>query len=745
MSGNAVISPGIEERFLIEGMDCASCVNRIETTIKKLPGIESASVNLATGEACVLYQPEQIASQKIKDAIDRIGYHAVDLPATKESYSVLETERASEHKKRLREFYVALALTLPIFLIEMLMIEFRGVRYFELLLATPVVFWSGSQFFVGAYKAARSKTAEMNTLVALSTASAYIFSVLVTLNPTLFSQHSEHTTVYFEAATVIITLILLGRLMEQRAKGKASAAMRSLLKTQATTATIIHNDKPQIVAIESVKIGDIIRVNAGEKIPVDGMITSGNASIDESMMTGESQPQSRESGNEVIGSTNLISGSIEYRATRVGENTVLRQIVRLVEKAQGSKAPIARLADVVSGYFVQAVLAIAIVAGVVWYFVGPEPHLNFALLIFVSVLIIACPCALGLATPTAILVATGRAGERGILIKNGEALENAHKLDTIILDKTGTITTGVPLLKQIITENGFDEQTLLQLAASLERKSSHPLAKAIVKAAEAKEHSLEDVEQFQMSEGKGISADVHNKKIRLGNFDFINEGNILTPQHREQYTRLMSSGESVILMTINGVFAGWFLIEHSIRESVGKAVASLKALGLEVVMLTGDNEDSAREIASRVGISNILANVLPYQKAEHVRLLQQRGKKVAMVGDGINDAPALAQADVGFAIGSGTDVAIEASDITLIRGDLNGVVEAIELSKKTMRIIKQNLFSSFLYNSLGIPIAAGLLFPVFGWLLNPMIGSAAMALSDVSVILNSLRLKKFRA
>ncbi len=745
MSGNPVISPSIEDRFLVEGMDCASCVSRIETTIKKLPGIESASVNLATGEACVLYQPEQIGSQSIKDAVDRIGYHAVDLPATQESFAALEVKRASDHKKRLREFYVALTLTLPIFVIEMFMIEFAGVRYLELVLATPVVFWSGAQFFIGAYKAARAKTAEMNTLVALSTASAYIFSVIVTFYPALFSQHGEHATVYFEAATVIITLILLGRLMEQRAKGKASEAMRSLLKTQATTATIIVNNLAQIVAIENVKIGDIIRVNAGEKIPVDGVITSGTANIDESMMTGESQPQSRESGNEVIGSTNLISGSIEYRATRVGENTVLRQIVRLVEKAQGSKAPIARLADVISGYFVQAVLAIAIISGIVWYFVGPEPHLNFALLIFVSVLIIACPCALGLATPTAILVATGRAGERGILIKNGEALENAHKLDTIILDKTGTITTGVPVLERIIVENGFDENTVLSLAASVELKSSHPLAKAIVRNAEEKKLSVATAEQFAMTEGKGISATVKNKKLLLGNFEFLKSNEIITEQHRKQYDALTLGGASVILMSIDAQFAGWLVIEHSIRESVAKAVASLKALGLEVVMLTGDNEDSAREIASRVGITNVLANVLPYQKAEHVRLLQQSGKKVGMVGDGINDAPALAQADVGFAIGSGTDVAIEASDITLIRGDLGGVVEAIELSKKTMRIIKQNLFSSFLYNSLGIPIAAGLLFPVFGLLLNPMIGSAAMALSDVSVILNSLRLKKFRA
>ena len=745
MSGNTVIAPGIEERFLVEGMDCASCVSRIETTIKKLPGIESASVNLATGEACVLYQPEQIASRNIKDAVDRIGYRAIDLPATKESFAALEAERASDHKKRLREFYVALALTLPIFVIEMFMIEFPGVRYLELVLATPVVFWSGAQFFIGAYKAARAKTAEMNTLVALSTASAYIFSVIVTFYPALFSQHGEHSTVYFEAATVIITLILLGRLMEQRAKGKASEAMRSLLKTQATTATIIVNNSPQIVAIENVKIGDIIRVNAGEKMPVDGIITSGNGSIDESMMTGESQPQIRESGNEVIGSTNIISGSIEYRATRVGENTVLRQIVRLVEKAQGSKAPIARLADVISGYFVQAVLAIAIIAGVVWYFVGPEPHLNFALLIFVSVLIIACPCALGLATPTAILVATGRAGERGILIKNGEALENAHKLDTIILDKTGTITTGVPVLERIIVERGFDEQTLLTLAASVERKSSHPLAKAIVRSAEEKKLSFATAEQFIMTEGKGISATINNKQLLLGNFEFLSSNGIATDQHRQQYDALTLGGASVILMSIDARLAGWLVIEHSIRDSVATAVASLKTLGLEVVMLTGDNEQSAREIASRVGITNVLANVLPYQKAEHVRLLQQSGKKVGMVGDGINDAPALAQADVGFAIGSGTDVAIEASDITLIRGDLGGVVEAIELSKKTMRIIKQNLFSSFLYNSLGIPIAAGLLFPVFGWLLNPMIGSAAMALSDVSVILNSLRLKKFKA
>lgn len=693
---------------------------RIETAINKLPGIQTATVNLATGEASVFYDPHQVELSKIKESVDKIGYKAVDLPEG-DLYEHHAIESELLYTNRRLKFVVSLVLTLPVFVISMFMLEFSGSDWVQFVLATPVVLWCGLHFFTGGWKAAIAKAPDMNTLIALSVGTAYIYSALYTIFPH-FLPHSSASCAYFESATTIVTLVLLGGLLEMRASQKAGEAMRSLLGKQATTATVVRNLIDSTIPIEDVRIGDTLRVRAGEKIPVDGVITIGNASIDESMMTGESNPVTKREDDEVIGASIVSSGTFEMNVTRIGKNTVLQQIVRLVERAQNSKAPIARLADKVSGYFVYGVISIAVITFVVWYVASPTDKLASAIVPFISVLIIACPCALGLATPTAIMVGSGRASELGILIRKGEALEKAHQLDTIILDKTGTITTGEPVINSIKSLNGLSEDELLQLAASVERNSSHPLAKAFTKLAKQRNISLLAADNFQIIEGKGIQANINGRKIEIGK----------------------SIGtENALSLMIDGELTGSFEVSHTIKPNTKKAISELRKLGLDVIMMTGDNEVEAKRIASEVGITNVMSGVLPYQKADKVKSLQSEGKKVGMVGDGINDAPALAQADVGFAIGSGTDVAMEAADITLMRDDLMAVADAIRLSKRTLGTVKQNLFFSFFYNSLGIPIAAGVLFIPFGIVFSPMIGSLAMAFSDVTVIANSLRLKRF--
>lgn len=709
-----------EERFLVEGMDCAACVTRIENAIGKLPGIERASVNLATGEACVLYHPSQLEAKRIQETVDKIGYKAVELPV-EDLYEHREAESDTLFKERKLKFIIAVILTLPVFIISMFMLEFVGSDWVQFVLSTPVVLWCGSHFFTLGWKEMRSNSPGMNTLIALSVGTAYVYSTLYTIFPH-FLPHSSASCAYFESATTIVTLVLLGGLMELRASRKAGEAMRSLLGKQAMTATVIRNLIDVTVPIADVRVGDTVRVRSGEKVPVDGIVTIGSASVDESMMTGESKPVTKSEGDEVIGSTLVLSGSFMINATRVGTNTVLHQIVRLVERAQSSKAPIARLADKVSGYFVYAVIAIAVIAFAIWYILSPTDKLASAIIPFISVLIIACPCALGLATPTAIMVGSGRASELGILIQKGEALELAHKLDTIILDKTGTITTPEPVLTSMRSFNGISEDDLLRYAASLERNSSHPLAKAFIRAAGERAVELAESTSFELVEGKGVRGVVAGKQVEIG---ASAEGNTLD-------------------ITIDGERSGVAVISHSIKPNTKHAVAELKKLGLDVIMMTGDSEEEARRVASEVGITNVMSGVMPYQKADKVRSLQMIGKKVGMVGDGINDAPALAQADVGFAIGTGTDVAMHAADITLMRDDLMAVVDAMRLSKKTLGTVKQNLFFSFFYNSLGIPIAAGALFVPFGIIFSPMVGSLAMAFSDVTVIANSLRLRNFR-
>jgi Cu+-exporting ATPase len=739
MSTAAKEAEAPEVRLLVEGMTCASCVSRVEGSLRKAPGVQSATVNLATGEALVAYDPETTPDfEALKARVEAAGYEAFSAPESTEEEAAIETERAHVHHTEVRDFWIALALTVPIAVIGMGEIVFPGVNFVMWLLTTPVLFWSGRRFFINSWKSIVHWAPDMDLLVGMGAGSAYIYSIVATLWPQLWLRAGQMPHTYFEAASVIVTLILLGHLMEHRASGKTRQAIEVLLGRQPRTANRMANGREETVPVESVRVGDVLLVRPGEQVPVDGTLSHGGSSVDESMITGESRPVQKKPGDTVIGATINRAGSFEFIAKRVGKDTTLQQIVRLVQHAQSTRAPIARLADVISSYFIPAVLAIAVLSAGLWLTVGPEPRLTYAFIVFVSVLIIACPCALGIATPTAIMVGTGRGAELGILIKNGQALETAHKLQTIVLDKTGTITAGSPRVLNVIPLGTHDRQEIVRLAASAEARSEHPIAAAIRDLAMSESVSLSPTEHFAYTEGSGIAAMIDGRAVRIGTAAFVPGDSI------DSETALIESrGNTSVFVSIDGRRSAVLEVADSIKPNAAEAVAALKRLGIRVIMMTGDTKATAEAVGREVGVDEVIAEVLPYQKAQKVKEIQQRGVRVGMVGDGINDAPALAQADVGFAIGTGTDVAIEASDITLLADDLMGVVSAIELSRRTLRIIKQNLFSSFFYNSLGIPIAAGLLWPIFGILLNPMIGSAAMAFSDVAVILNSLRLRKF--
>jgi Cu+-exporting ATPase len=584
----------------------------------------------------------------------------------------------------------------------------------------------------------------MNTLITVGTSAAYFYSVAATLFPSVFEAAGMKAEVYFDTSALIIVLIILGRLLEARAKGQTSEAIRKLARLQPKTARVVREGKEMDLPVEEVLPDDIVVVRPGERIPVDGIVVEGRSAVDESMITGESLPVKKEPEDEVIGATINKTGSFKFRATRVGKDTALAQIIRLVHEAQGSKAPIQRLADVISGYFVPIVISIAIATFVVWFNFGPSPALTFALLNFVGVMIIACPCALGLATPTAVMVGTGKGAENGILIKGGESLETAHKLNIIVFDKTGTLTKGEPEVTDTVAVTGFSEEDVLRLAASAEKVSEHPLGEAVVRSAVGRKLLLQDPQDFKAIEGHGIEAVVEEVRVLLGNRKLMNDRGIDVKDLELKAAQFCAEAKTPIYISFDGKAAGLLAVSDSLKETSRRAVERLKKLGLEVVMLTGDNRSTAEAIAAKAGIEKAIAEVLPEDKVDVIKGLQAGGRKVAMVGDGINDAPALAQADVGIAIGTGTDVAMEASDITLIKGDLNGVAAAIELSQKTIRVIKQNLFWAFFYNTAGIPVAAGILYPFFGLLLNPILASVAMAFSSVSVVSNSLRLRRVR-
>ena len=746
-SGYDVATASVE--LPIEGIVCASCVQKIEKALLALRGVVRASVNLATGRAGVEYLPSEVSLREIRRVIESTGYKVLDVPSSGRWEDVERAAREKESKTLEIKFIAGIILAVVIFFGSMRhwfpwMPGFLTNPYVLWLLATPVQFVIGLQFYKGAWSALRHKTADMNTLIAVGTSAAYFYSATATLFPGLFESAGFQPEVYFDTSAFIIALILFGRLLEARAKGRTSEAIKKLMGLQARTARVRRGGLDEDIPIEDVAVGDLIVVRPGEKIPVDGIVVEGVSSVDESMITGESFPVDKSAGAEVVGATINKSGSFIFRATRVGKDTALAQIIKLVQDAQGSKAPIQRLADAIAAWFVPAVMGIAALTFTAWMIFGPRPRLTFALLNFVAVMIIACPCALGLATPTAVMVGTGKGAELGILIKGGESLETAHKIDTIVFDKTGTLTKGEPSVTDIIPHPPFSEHDLLEYAAGAEKKSEHPLAEGVLKAAREKGIEPAEPEKFMSLEGHGVEAEVNGLEVLVGNAKLLRERGVRLEGLEPLAAGLAEEGKTVVFAAVDGRAAGLLAIADTLKDHSAEAVRKLRELGLEVVMLTGDGRLTARAIARKVGIDRVVPEILPQGKVAEIKKLQEQGKRVAMVGDGINDAPALAQADIGIAIGTGTDVAMEASDITLIRGDLTAVVRALELSRRTIRTIKQNLFWAFIYNIIGIPVAAGALYPFFHILLNPIIASAAMAFSSVSVVSNSLRLRRMK-
>ncbi len=744
---------GKEITIPIDGMTCSACATAIERATKKLPGVESASVNFATEKMTVKYSPQQVRISEIKQAVMKAGYQPREI-VNSQQVDADKVRKEKEINTLWLKFRVSLVFSIPLFYLAMggmlnwplpKMLDPMNypLRYAltELLLVLPVIV-AGYRFYTVGFSAIWRRSPNMDSLIAMGTSAAFGYSVYsiyrITIGDFMYVED-----LYFETAGVIITLILLGKSLEAVSKGRTSEAIKKLMGLSPKTAIVLHGEIEMEIPIEEVEVGDIIVVKPGSKIPVDGEVVEGYSSVDESMLTGESMPVDKKPGDPIIGASINKNGSLRFRATRVGSDTALAQIIKLVEDAQGSKAPIAHLADVVSGYFVPTVFLIATLSALAWFFAGQTPV--FALSIFIAVLVIACPCALGLATPTAIMVGTGKGAEYGVLIKGGEALETTHKIKTIVFDKTGTITEGRPEITDIITlPAGMERNELLQLAASAEKGSEHPLADAIVRGAEKEGLEFIKGEAFTAIPGHGIQVTLKGKTLLLGNRKLMDEKQISLAVLSDHADQLASEGKTPMFIAVDSQPAGIIAVADIVKPSSAKAIEKLHEMGIEVAMITGDNRKTAEAIARSVGIDRVLAEVLPQDKANEVKKLQADGKKVAMVGDGINDAPALAQADIGIAIGSGTDVAMESADIVLMRSDLMDVPTAIQLSKSTIRNIKQNLFWAFAYNVAGIPIAAGLLFAFGGPKLNPIIAAAAMSLSSVSVLSNALRLKRFK-
>jgi Cu+-exporting ATPase len=750
-AGYKAITEAVKKTLKIEGMTCASCSKAVERAVKKLEGVTEASVNLATEKLSISYEPSKVRVSDIKRVVASAGYRAVE----EESTTDTDKEKKEKEIKLLwKKFIVSAIFTVPLLYISMgymlglplpdfisPKVNPAAFALVQLFLTIPVII-AGNRYYTIGFKVLLKRNPNMDSLIAIGTSAAVLYGVFATVM-ILGGNHMYAHDLYFESAAVIITLITLGKYLESVSKGKTSEAIKKLMGLVPKTAIVIKDGKETEIAIEEVEVGDVILVKPGEKLPVDGEVVEGTTSVDESMLTGESIPVEKNAGDKVIGASINKNGTIKYRATKVGKDTALAQIIKLVEDAQGSKAPIAKLADVISGYFVPIVIGLAVVSGLAWYFIGGESAV-FSLTIFISVLVIACPCALGLATPTAIMVGTGKGAEYGVLIKSGVALETTHKIETIVFDKTGTITEGKPKVTDIVTSNSITENDLLQLAASAEKGSEHPLGEAIVKDAEDKGLEFKKLDFFKAIPGLGIEVDIAGKKLLLGNRKLMIESSISLENLEETSDRLAEEGKTPMYIAIDKKIAGIIAVADTVKENSKKAIEKLHQMGIEVAMITGDNRRTAEAIAKQVGIDRTLAEVLPQDKANEVKKLQAEGRKVAMVGDGINDAPALAQADIGIAIGSGTDVAMESADIVLMRSDLMDVPTAIQLSKSTIRNIKQNLFWAFGYNTLGIPIAMGVLYIFGGPLLNPMIAGAAMSFSSVSVVTNALRLKSFK-
>lgn len=717
----------------IQGMTCASCAARIEKALSRMDGVTEARINLATERGTIIYQPQSVELEAILQKVRDLGYEAT----LRDDQAASEERRDKDIETQKRLLLVAVIFSVPLIWSMLHMWEplawlvpnFLTNGYVQLLLATPVQFYAGWRFYQGAFKSLKHGSANMDVLVALGTSAAYFYSLYV-----LFT---GGTGLYFETAAIIITLILLGKLLESRAKSRTSEAIQKLMNLQAKKAVVVRNGEEIEIPVEEMVKGDIVRVRPGEKIPVDGIVLEGHSAVDESMITGESIPVDKSEGDEVIGATLNKNGTLTFRATKVGKDTALSQIIRIVEEAQGSKAHVQRLADRIAGIFVPIVIAVAVGTFLLWYFVLDPGNLEKAILNLTAVLVIACPCSLGLATPTSIMVGTGKGAENGILFKGGQYLEESHRINAIILDKTGTITKGEPELTDVLPANGWSEERLLQWAASAERASEHPLALAIVRGALKREVELLPSDRFEAVPGHGIQAEIEGKSVLIGTIKLMRKHDISVEGLEKDKEHLEEEGKTAMLVAVDGQLAGLIAVADTVKETSAQAIRQLKDLGIEVWMVTGDNERTAKAIAAQVGVDHIRAEVLPEDKAKVVKQLQDKGKTVAMVGDGINDAPALAAADIGMAVGTGTDVAIEAADVTLMRGDLRSIPAAIRLSRLTMSNIKQNLFWAFFYNSVGIPVAAA-------GLLAPWIAGAAMAFSSVTVVSNALRLKRVR-
>jgi len=749
------------EIFSVKGMTCASCVGRVEKALHQVPGVSSVTANLASEKATVEHFPGAVPFEDLQEAVQNAGYTLVRTEPNSEDSAT--QEKQNERQELWHRILVSGVAGIFVMLASMNLIPGLNsvsdqARFFLLMVVTtPVLFWAGRPIYSAAWNAALHKAVNMNTLIAIGTLAAYAYSVVATFVPSFFERGGLQAEIYYDTAIMIIALILFGRYLETGAKSRTSAAIKKLMGLRPSTAKVRRQEEDLDISIDLVVPGDVIVVRPGDRIPVDGMVLEGYSSIDEAMLTGESLPVEKEHGSSVYAGTINKTGSFTFTASAVGKDTALARIVHLVQEAQGSRAPIQRFADQVASIFVPTVIGIAFVAFLVWLFIGPSPAFTFALLAFIAVLIIACPCALGLATPTAVMVGTGRGAEQGILIRNAEALETAHRIDTVVFDKTGTLTLGVPRVTDVVSK-GISEHELIQIAASLERRSEHPLAQAVVDYAKEKALALEEPSDFSATPGQGVQGRVAGKSVFIGNRKLMTERSFDLNGLSESADAFAALGKTPTLVALNGQVSGVLAIADSLRPEAKGAIKAMHEANLEVVMITGDNRRAAEAIAAELGIDRVLAEVLPDQKAAEVKKLQAKHKRVAMVGDGINDAPALAQADIGIAIGTGTDVAMETAQITLMSGDVGGVLKAIKLSQATMRTIYQNLFWAFGYNVALIPVAAGVLYPLFNALggvpdsltfvfgekgfLNPMLAAAAMALSSVSVVSNSLRLKR---
>ena len=750
-----IAQEGTTQTFAIEGMTCASCAQTIEKAVEKLSGVDKASVNLATEKMQVSYNPSAISVSDVTGAVSNSGYAAV--LETTDTQDNSRAEKREKKEKRLKQllnrFVISIIFTIPVLIISMgpmvgmplpnivdPMINAFNFSLLQLILTLPIMVVSWEYFQKG-FKTLFKGHPNMDSLIALGTAAAFVYSLAVTIGTGL-GYGSLSDFLYYEVTGVILALHTLGLFLEDRSKGQMSSAIEKLINLAPKTARVIRNGVEQEITVDEVALGDVIRVRPGESMPVDGVVVEGRTSVDESMLTGESIPVEKESGDEVIGASINKNGSIDYRATRVGSDTTLSQIIKLVEDAQGSKAPIARMADIITGYFVPIVIALAVLAGIAWLIAGQSGI--FVLSVIITTLVIACPCALGLATPTGIMVGTGKGAEHGVLIKSGEALETTHNLDTIVFDKTGTLTEGKPIVTDILVTPLITKENLLYYAASGETGSEHPLGEAIVQKSKEENMTLAKPDHFEAIPGHGIRVEIEGKDMYIGNRKLMLEQKIDLSSVEKESDRLADEGKTPMYLSVDGELAGIIAVADTLKENSMKAVKELRRRGVEVIMITGDNKRTAKAIAKQVGIDSVLSEVLPEDKAEEVKKLQEAGKKVAMVGDGINDAPALAQADIGIAVGSGTDVAIESADIVLMRNDLTAVLTAIDLSHATLRNIKQNLFWAFAYNIVGIPVAMGLLYIFGGPLMSPMFAAVAMSFSSVSVLLNALRLRRFK-